>query len=798
MKILDIAIGLILIYFLYSLLCSIIVEILSSWLGMRARMLKQGIENILNDRKVGSKQDVFKYFVDIFLVEDKSFKYTNAGKFYEEPSIKYLAKPGEHVWYSLRNRKPSYISSENFVMTVLNMLSAKGRGVSEWDKIKFAIETNALHLEPETLQMFRNMVSRSNDQFINFVDILQHHFVDTMDRVNGWYKRKIGTILFFVGFIICTLFHVDTIKIVKSLANDTEKRLHILSLAERVVDENPKTDVLLTQQDSLNALQSKRQAFEMTKNWAQEADQILGLAWAFPIVQSTYKIYIDTVGNDPLRITKSDIKQIDSLIKLLDTMHICEYFLNSITANKIAYADTLRIPSTLLVAVQKTLNIKWDKSQAKKVFWDSLSAKSSYADTKVRIHILDLQKTIEQERKAVIAKLNEMTSLKLHSYSSIEDTSKFALVTGKSDGGLWRKAGFIICQMVPWKPTFWGIVITALALTLGAPFWFDLLKKLVSLRSVGVKPSESEEKKQQLHKLKLEGEKVTSKDAAEAAISHYRGIWEKISGLVAINKTSLNTVEIVAEDVDAIRNILGEKVMAKDDFEEVKLVYKQGEKAILLDKARGYIFLDDEEKRGTICGILQHNKTSRPCYLTCAHVVQRYEHGHFEYQNSEVKDINGPKAIGQVINLIRSSFMDVAIIEGKDKSLNGKYGIEEIKSIISLDELSATQAENIYFKSNLFDLPILGKLDMPLYNCKFENNRFMYGLFLIHHEDEERYSDGGDSGALIYVHENGEDVRSKKIAVGMLIGAATYDGSRYSLGIRLQDICSVLAVKPIP
>ena len=35
-----------------------------------------------------------------------------------------------------------------------------------------------------------------------------------------------------------------------------------------------------------------------------------------------------------------------------------------------------------------------------------------------------------------------------------------------------------------------GFVITALALSLGAPFWFDLLKKLVSIRSSGVKPEE--------------------------------------------------------------------------------------------------------------------------------------------------------------------------------------------------------------------------------------------------------------------------------------------------------------------
>ena len=35
-----------------------------------------------------------------------------------------------------------------------------------------------------------------------------------------------------------------------------------------------------------------------------------------------------------------------------------------------------------------------------------------------------------------------------------------------------------------------GFFVTALAISLGAPFWFDLLRKLVNIRSAGNKPSE--------------------------------------------------------------------------------------------------------------------------------------------------------------------------------------------------------------------------------------------------------------------------------------------------------------------
>lgn len=40
-----------------------------------------------------------------------------------------------------------------------------------------------------------------------------------------------------------------------------------------------------------------------------------------------------------------------------------------------------------------------------------------------------------------------------------------------------------------------GLIITGLAVSLGAPFWFDTLNKLVNLRSVGSKPQSLEDKK---------------------------------------------------------------------------------------------------------------------------------------------------------------------------------------------------------------------------------------------------------------------------------------------------------------
>ena len=47
-----------------------------------------------------------------------------------------------------------------------------------------------------------------------------------------------------------------------------------------------------------------------------------------------------------------------------------------------------------------------------------------------------------------------------------------------------------------WFLTVWrkaiGLVLTAAAVTLGAPFWFDLLGKVARVRSAGARPAKAE------------------------------------------------------------------------------------------------------------------------------------------------------------------------------------------------------------------------------------------------------------------------------------------------------------------
>ena len=105
--ILEVAIGLVFVYFLLSLICSALTEFFSRGFAMRSKNLKEGIKNLLNDPD------------GVFTKADEVL----AERFYEHPLIKRLAKQGWFDRLCNRESKPSYISSRDFAIALLDIIA---------------------------------------------------------------------------------------------------------------------------------------------------------------------------------------------------------------------------------------------------------------------------------------------------------------------------------------------------------------------------------------------------------------------------------------------------------------------------------------------------------------------------------------------------------------------------------------------------------------------------------------------------------------------------------------------------
>lgn len=750
MMVLDVFIGMVLIYFLYSLLASIMAELLSAWIGMRARMLRQGIDNILNDVQTGVlKTDLFRWLKDIFMVEDNGFKFTTAGKFYEEPNIKYLAKPGDQAWYSLRNRKPSYISKENFVITVLNMFSNRGRGISEWEKIKFAIETNAMHLDQETHQMFVNLVNRSNDKFEDFVALLQNHFEETMDRVNGWYKRKIGLFIFIIGFFACILFNVDSIEIAKILVENKNIRTELADYAGVIVKEGKLDSALMSRNDTLvnyDQLIEKRKA---TLSAITKANQILGLKWNYGI-DTTEKAY--KLKNGKLcwwRISKKDVAILTNNWADLKNVEI---------DNNSIYSNLKLIPAREL------------------------------KDT------LDKKEVFSQKRNNIINNINLITKDKYYKISKISTYGDKVFIRGEREKNILQKAGFITSYLLKSPIKLLGILITAFALSLGANFWFDLLKKLVSIREAGKKPEE-EAKKQELTKdIQLKGDKVISQDPVEIAISTFRQYWMGLNGFVAVNKSSDgHQIDLILESLPEENILLKLKNEVKSKH-DVMLNILPGYKANRAD-GNGYLYNQLVPfNKGSAAGIFRDQKTNSSCLLTCAHVVNSASKGFFNKTSDRI--FIDEVHIGNITNLIYSSFMDISIISINTTAneVLKKFNVLEISSVMDTHIINLNKAYQIDVHTirNGKEHKIPHRIKRFSYDYTFDNNEYMYSMFLLEPTTESQVMPG-DSGSIIsyFQIENKTNVA----CIGIVTGYVNIYEKMCPLCINLVEIMNVLNLK---
>jgi hypothetical protein len=268
--ILDVFIGLVLIYLLYSLLVTIIGERISSMCNIRAKMLKSAIRTMLvDDTKASSK-------------------FSLAENFYNYPSIKYLRK-------NESNKLPSYITKENFAETLFNMLREKGTGEDDMSKIDFCLKYNTLNIDNETKKHITNLFEAAKLNIDTFKLGLQNWYVETMDRLTGWYKRKVFGISFVLGLLLAVSFNVDSIKIAHMLSKDDKAREHMVQMATAFIKDSAQyKDLMLANNDTELPQAVVQNSLTLIKEDINNANMLLGLGYGFDTLYKNNEIVLDT------------------------------------------------------------------------------------------------------------------------------------------------------------------------------------------------------------------------------------------------------------------------------------------------------------------------------------------------------------------------------------------------------------------------------------------------------------------------------------------------------------------------
>jgi hypothetical protein len=237
-SILDVAIGLALIFLLLSLIASGVREAVEAFVKSRSVELERGIQMLFDDK---SGEGLTKAF-------------------YEHPLIYSLYNDKyQHVERRYRGRNlPSYIPSRNFAVALMDMVT---RGVG-------ADVYAAQHTAPRvTVAGMRASVHRIPNAFVQRAvlsaidnahgDIravqknLEAWYDSAMDRVSGSYKRRTQLWLFAIGLGTAVVLNVNTITIADYLAHNEEARAALAQRAQNILDD-PAYQALVADSAKLN------------------------------------------------------------------------------------------------------------------------------------------------------------------------------------------------------------------------------------------------------------------------------------------------------------------------------------------------------------------------------------------------------------------------------------------------------------------------------------------------------------------------------------------------------------------
>jgi len=363
--VIDVVIGLIFIYLLYSLLATVLQEIVATNLSFRAKVLEKAVMRMLDDGD-SNRNRILSFLALIFVKRGKQPKMT--ALFYKHPLIKYLSPD---TWQS----KPSYLSAQNFSKVVVDLLRGRQEEAGKdyrteieaalkdkrtsWDKVK---------ISPDTSDYLNSIWVDAQGDIDKFRTHLEDWYNETMDRASGWYKQYTQVILMIIGFTLAMLFNVDTIQIVRKLEKDPKLREQLVTQADAFVKAHP--------------------------NLVEELNH-------------------EKKRNEALAASLRD------------------------TTKKTGNTDSLN-------------TISEQKYQALKAHRDSLFGQAS--------------KLLKED----IGKINNSLALGWGNYGGAV--------------GWYDKVCFVVSSTFCNAMKFLGLFITAIAISLGAPFWFDLLNKLVKLR----------------------------------------------------------------------------------------------------------------------------------------------------------------------------------------------------------------------------------------------------------------------------------------------------------------------------
>ena len=358
--IIETAISLVLIFFIFSIITYVIHELIAINLKYRSKMLWKSMSQLMDGFILEGRMKLMKAM--------PTGTTTKTNDFYDHAQIQSLQKN--------LDRRPNYIPAANFALAIMDIVAKKAPAIQNNLFLDFqsGLQTYVKGQGTGDLyEVLKNLVATSSD-IKELQKKIEDWFNNYMNRVTGWYESHTVVSVRLIAVALTLIFNINVIKLAKIIYNDGKLRSSMVAMSERIVD-HPEL---------------------VTPYYTKTFNQL------------------------------NEIKKADFVKRITDA------------------PDSLK----------KTIQAEMDSV---------MGALAQHYTTKQRAVIDSLTK----ELKSVGLPLGWK-----------HDSWKKDVLRGQEKGD----------AVINFFITLMGLIIGACCISMGAPFWFDMLNKLVNVRRTGIKP----------------------------------------------------------------------------------------------------------------------------------------------------------------------------------------------------------------------------------------------------------------------------------------------------------------------
>ncbi len=242
--IIDVAIGVILVYLFLSLICSVITEWISKRFEMRAKSLEEGIRSLLSDP------------------EGKGYSV----KLFNHSLIMGLSQNG---------KKPSYVPSSLFAVALMDLIAPSDptKGSRTIGDLRRGASSN--NLPKELKETISSLLDDAEGNLKKARENFEKWFDEGMDRVSGWYKRESKKIIFACALVVTLVLNADTISITKTLFRDPTMRAGLVATAQEIA-KKPTNNCPKGELENIKLVKEEMNRLQFPLGWTKESVATLG------------------------------------------------------------------------------------------------------------------------------------------------------------------------------------------------------------------------------------------------------------------------------------------------------------------------------------------------------------------------------------------------------------------------------------------------------------------------------------------------------------------------------------------